>query len=110
MKFLLSENNTDGLRVRMDGPEEEQWRIANLAENMYGVRNYDTFAGRVISFDSMRQFKRLLGWRAIFNRHSTKNTFHFVPLARKAVKEVRAILEKDVRRIDFKLDDLFESR
>jgi hypothetical protein len=100
MKFLLSENNTDIVRVRLDGDEEEQQYIANLAENLFNNRNYDTFAGKVVSFNSVKQFKKFLGWRAIFNQCSPNKTFNFMPLARNAVKEVRAILENDVRRVD----------
>jgi hypothetical protein len=100
MKYLLSENNTDVVRVRLDGPEEEQIQITNLAENLFNNRTYDTFAGRVISFDSLRQFKKFLSWRAIFNQCAPNKRFDFIPFARNAVKEVRAVLNNDVRRID----------
>jgi hypothetical protein len=100
MKFLLSENNTDIVRVRLDGPEYEQQCIANLAENLFNNRTYDTFAGKVISFNSLKQFKRFLGWRAIFNQCAPNKQFNFMRLARNAVTEVRAILENDVRRVD----------
>jgi len=108
MKFLVSENNSDIVRVRLDGDEEEQRCIANLAENLFNNRTYDTFAGRVISFNSLKQFKKFLGWRAIFNQHAPNKRFDFIPLARNAVKEVRAILENDVRRIDsnFSIDSV----
>ena len=100
MKFLLSENNTDIVRVRLDGDEEEQQCIANLAENLFNNRTYDTFAGKVIAFNSLKQFRKFLGWRAIFNQCAPNKRFDFVPLARQAVKEVRAILNNDVRRVD----------
>lgn len=100
MKFLLSENNTDGVRVRLDGPAEEQMCISNLAENLFNNRVYDTFAGRVIAFNSLKQFKKFLGWRAIFNQHRPNNKFNFMRLARNAAKEVRFILNNDVRRVD----------
>lgn len=108
MKFLVSENNSDIVRVRLDGDEEEQRCIANLAENLFNNRTYDTFAGRVISFNSLKQFKKFLGWRAIFNQHQSNKQFNFMRLARNAVKEVQHILNNDVRRIDsnFSIDSV----
>ena len=100
MKFLVSENKTDGVRVRLDFPEDQALCIANLAENLFNNKYSDTPAGIVVSFKSLKQFKKFLGWRAIFNQCAPNKQFNFMPLARNAVKEVRHILANDIRRVD----------
>lgn len=96
----LTKDAPDSFIVRLSGPEEEQKESSNLAENIFNTPIRDSYAGRVITFKSNKQFKNFLFWKLIFANHTMGNKFSFMRSARWAANEVRNILNKDVICVD----------
>jgi hypothetical protein len=107
MKYLYSESYSESFRVRLDGPEEEQKSFGCFVENMLGEnvktgqkhvipRVHDTPAGIVVRFNSNKEFKKMLVWRSIFNQRDPNKQFNFMRLARKAIEEVKEIMDRDL--------------
>ena len=100
MQYYTRPNNKNQLEVLLDGPEEDQRCQSILAENIYNARTLDSIRGKIICFDSNKQFKNFLFWREIFNQHSPQNTFSFFKYARSAAKIARDILNNRVIELD----------
>jgi len=99
MKFFLCDLG-DEFKVRVSESETIQEQITTLAENLFDVQSRDSYWGRVITFQSEKQFKNFLFWREIFNAHTPNKQFCFMKLARGAARRVKEILQHDTIYID----------
>lgn len=94
MKYIA--RNKQNYSVQLNGEKEEQNCFAVLAENLYGLKTFDSYSGQTIEFPNKEKFKKFLLWRSIFNQCGPNNKFCFIDFARKALCEVRVVLKNDV--------------
>lgn len=96
MKYYLS-NTVYGLSVRVIGPsEEEETRVCILAENLFNCKVLDDPENTVFYLDNLKQFKRLIKWKCLFDLCDVNKPFHFKMLACRSLGIAKQIFLNNV--------------
>lgn len=102
MKYYLGQSKDYGLSVSIqEGTEEERQRVCVLAESLFGTRKnqirvVENYTSHLFYLRDLRQFKRLIKWKSLFDSWSPNKGFSFRPSARNAIKIAREVLNNQV--------------